>query len=158
MITKLYTDGACRGNPGKGACAWILTGRKIELNDNNTDATKEPLLYIYDGSILFQSSIYIGQCTNNIAEYCAILYGLISLVPSDIKSLVITSDSELVINQLNGTYQCNSESLKFYNTQVKQLIKDHFTSVQFEHAPRTDSFIAQCDKLCNEKLDRIGGK
>lgn len=133
MKPKLYTDGACRGNPGKGACAWVLA---------------------YGSDVLFQQSMYIGLCTNNIAEYCAVLYGLISLTPSDVEKITVVSDSELLINQMNGTYQCNNENLKFYNVQIKELIKTHYTAVNFEHVNRTDTYISLCDKLCNQTLDK----
>jgi ribonuclease HI len=134
MTYKLYTDGACRGNPGDGACAWNL---------------------VKDDTSLFSTSIYVGHCTNNIAEYCAVLYGLVSLIPSDVRELIVTSDSELIVNQLTGRYQCNKPELNFYRVQILEIVKQHFKSVQFEHAPRTDRFIAECDRLCNERLDQV---
>jgi len=134
MTPKLYTDGACRGNPGDGACAWNL---------------------VKDDTILFSTAVYVGHCTNNIAEYCAVLYGLISLIPSDVKELIVTSDSELIVNQLTGTYQCNKPELNFYRVQILEIVKQHFKSVKFEHVPRTDRFIGDCDRLCNERLDQI---
>jgi len=134
-MIKLYTDGACRGNPGNGACAWQLV--------------KEDL------SVMAARSVYLGHCTNNIAEYSAILYGLISILMSDIKSLTVVSDSELVVKQLNGTYKCNKPELNFYKTQIEHLIKTNFKSVKFMNVPRENIFIIDCDKLCNETLDKV---
>jgi len=133
MTYKLYTDGACRGNPGDGASAWAL---------------------IRDDTILFSTSVYIGHSTNNVAEYCAVLYGLISLIPSDVKEITVISDSELIVNQLTGKYNCNKPELNFYRVQILELVKQRFT-VKFENVPRTDKFITECDRLCNERLDQI---
>jgi len=146
----LYTDGACRGNPGDGSCAWVLT-RMVPPQTGGTDISMLPC----NEEMSFSTSVYLGHCTNNIAEYCAVLYGLVSLMLSNVKAVTVVSDSELIVSQLTGRYQCNKPELNFYRVQILALVKYYFTLVVFEHRPRTDRFIIECDKLCNEKLDQV---
>ncbi len=82
-------DGAARGNPGHagiGAVIWEENGR-----------------------LLLNISEYIGKTTNNIAEYSALIFSLQAISKFDASELRICSDSELLVNQLNGTYKVTKQ-------------------------------------------------
>lgn len=128
----MYTDGGSRNNPGPAAVGvYIETLRK-------------------------QYGHYIGQKTNNEAEYEAVIFGL-----KKIKQLVgkdkikdteieIYLDSELVERQLNHVYKIKEENIQKLFIEVWNMMLD-FGKVTFNHVPREKNKIA--DKLVNEALD-----
>jgi ribonuclease HI len=125
---QIYTDGASRGNPGKSACSFLL---------------------VKDNSIIMEKSKYLGQATNNEAEYNAIILALETLEDKDIE---ILSDSELVVRQLNGVYKVRKEHLLELYDKVFSLIKGR--KVKFSNVPRENKFIQRADFLVNLELDR----
>ena len=88
----LYVDGAARGNPGPA-------GVGVVLLDDNKNKIKD-----------FHK--YIGNATNNIAEYNALIYGLQEALASGAKEVVINLDSELVAQQIKGEYRVRNENIK----------------------------------------------
>lgn len=133
-----YTDAANRGNPGEGACAFIIT-KQIDGIE----------------TILYSNSYYLGYgLTNNQGEYESMKACLIASLAGGITDITVTSDSELMIRQLNGIYQVKSDNIKPLFAQVKDL-SSHFTSITFIHTKRDHPWISQCDKMANEVLDRI---
>ncbi|GAG13609.1 unnamed protein product, partial [marine sediment metagenome] len=80
----VYIDGASRGNPGPAAAAFILT---------------DPA-----GIKLHAKAFFIGQATNNVAEYTAICKALEAAKQIGAKQLMVFSDSELLVKQVNGEY------------------------------------------------------
>ena len=137
-ILRIYVDGASRNNPGHSACAFIFL--------KNGDST--PITSYVE---------YIGKATNNIAEYEAIIRALENAVKYTRWDVIIYSDSELVVNQLNGVYRVKKEHLRKKLERIYSLIT-FFESVSFQHVPRYNKFIAKCDSLCNKKLDEMEGK
>lgn len=133
----LQTDGGSRGNPGPaGAGAVVLDSR---------------------GNILKEVRAFLGEMTNNEAEYKALLLGLETLKKvfgkEKIKNLEIEVrlDSELVCRQLNGEYQIKEEKLmplfiKVWNWRVSE-----FKNISFKHIPRAENALA--DKLANQAMD-----
>lgn len=129
---KMYTDGGSRNNPGPAAVGvWIETlGKKY--------------------------GEYIGEKTNNEAEYEALIFGL-----KKIKSLIGKEktrkteiecylDSELVVNQLNHKYKLSEKHIQDLFIKVWNLMLD-FQKVSFYHIMREENKIA--DALVNEALD-----
>src|SRR3990167_7864154 len=97
---KVYTDGGSRGNPGPAACGVIIF-----------DST---------GKIVDFTSEYIGDTTNNVAEYKALLLAFNLLSVNKISGEVtFYLDSELIVKQLNGEYKVRDTRLKEYNNKVK---------------------------------------
>ena len=135
---KIFTDGACRGNPGRASCSFIYI--------RNSD--ESPFLTF---------SEYLGVATNNIAEYEAIIRALNNAIKQTRWKVKIYCDSELVVNHLNGVYRVKAEHLKEKVEKIRQLI-NFFESVEFIHVPRENEFIQICDKLCNDALDKQGIK
>ncbi len=102
MKYKLFTDGGSRGNPGPAAIGIIL--------------------FDEDNKLVWFDSKYIGNATNNIAEYKAILHGLNTysklVSETDEHELICHLDSELVVKQLNGEYKVKDANLKDIYTRV----------------------------------------
>lgn len=128
----MYTDGGARNNPGPAAVGvWVET-----LNKKYGE--------------------YIGEKTNNEAEYEALIFGLKKLkqvVGKDkTKSTAIECrlDSELVVKQLNHEYKLKEKRIQEYFIEIWNLMLD-FGSVSFQHIPREKNKIA--DALVNEALD-----
>jgi ribonuclease HI len=73
--------------------------------------------------------------TNNQAEYEALLAGLQTAKDIGAQNLVIKTDSQLVANQVNGTFKVHEDTLKTYLQRVNDMISS-FAQVMVEHIPR----------------------
>ncbi|MDP6387969.1 MAG: ribonuclease HI family protein [Candidatus Pacebacteria bacterium] len=133
----LFTDGGARGNPGPAGIGIVIADDK--------------------GNILKEVSKFLGDTTNNFAEYEAVIEGLRALKrvfgTEKLKDfdIEVKLDSELVANQLSGTYQIKEESLfpqfiRIHNMQVKD-----FPKIKFSHIPREKN--KEADRLANEAMD-----
>ena len=132
MTLLIYTDGAARGNPGPASAAYI---------------------FIKNNKIIKSDSFYLGKATNNSAEYEAIINALKEAKKYSKEKIIMHSDSQLVIRQLNGVYKVRKKHLQKYYTSIKDLQKG-FKEIHFKHVRRNDQFIQECDKLCNQILDK----
>ncbi len=130
-ILKIYTDGAARGNPGPGACAFI---------------------FVKGETIIYSESKYLGTVTNNKAEYNAVIAALKKAVEYTRWNVHVYSDSALVVNQLNGEWRITKDHLKVLYDEVMQH-KGRFEKVDFFWVGRANRFIAEADRLCNQNLD-----
>ena len=88
---RLSCDGASRGNPGPAGAGAVLI---------------DPL-----GEVAAQLARYLGETTNNVAEYQALILGLQEAVRLGVKKLQVFADSELLVRQLNGQYRVKSPHL-----------------------------------------------
>src|SRR5437763_15649005 len=88
----VHVDGGARGNPGPAAVAAVATGR--------------------DGSVLGERSAYIGEATNNVAEYRAVLLGLELGRSLGARSVEVVTDSALVARQIGGQYKAKHAGLR----------------------------------------------
>jgi ribonuclease HI len=126
----LYTDGASRGNPGLAGAGILVTAA--------------------DGTELAARAVFLGECTNNAAEYQALLLGLEAALPLAPGKLTIRMDSELIVRQLNGQYRVKSpDLLPLYQRAVAFLRQ--FKVVQVEHVRR--EFNSRADRLANQAID-----
>lgn len=133
---KAYTDGACRlGNPGLCSSAFILYS-----------LGKDPLL---------KGRVLPGRNTNNIAEYTALLDFLKWADQHAVRNVVIYSDSELVVNQVNQNYECNKPELKSFMIQCYGLLirGGHMLKHVKGHSGIEEN--ERVDALCNELLDKF---
>jgi ribonuclease HI len=132
----IYTDGGARGNPGQAAIGVV-----IQLDGETKGYSKA-----------------IGETTNNVAEYEAIIFAL-----KKAKQLVggekaketdveIRSDSELVVSQLRGEYKLREHDLIPRFVEIWNLKQD-FRSVDFDYIPREEN--TEADKLVNRALDTL---
>jgi len=127
----IYTDGGSRGNPGPAAAGFVIT-----------DEHKNEIL---------ASGIYLGETTNNVAEYTAVIEALQAAERIHAKTVSLFSDSELVVKQINGLYKVRSSSLAKLYAHVCRLIAD-FRRCDISHVRREKNTLA--DELVNIALDR----
>lgn len=128
----LYTDGAARGNPGPASIGAALF----------REGEDEPCA---------QVSETIGETTNNVAEYRAVIAGLEAALGYAPNRLIVRADSQLLIRQLQGSYKVKAPALKPLHRQAVSLLS-RFSSVKLEHVPREQNVVA--DALANHALDR----
>jgi ribonuclease HI len=127
---KVYTDGGSRGNPGDSSCAFVICN--------------------LDDTVVEKSGYYMGMATNNQAEYYGMIKGLERARELGIDEIDLYSDSQLVVNQMNGFYKVKNQELAPLHQQLKVLV-DSFEKVSFTHIPRELNKIA--DKEVNRILD-----
>ncbi|MCI0681131.1 MAG: ribonuclease HI family protein [Gemmataceae bacterium] len=127
----IYTDGASRANPGPAAFAYVI---------------ERP------GQGVVEENGCLGETTNNIAEYTALVRALEHAQRLGGRRLVINSDSELMVKQLNGEYRVKHAGLQPLFQQAKALAR-HFDNVVFRHIRREDN--KRADQLCNQALDGV---
>lgn len=127
---EIFVDGACSGNPGPAAIGVVLR---------------------QDGKIVKEVSRTIGDATNNIAEYSALVYALQEALILKADRVRVFTDSELVFRQLNGSYKVKNEHLKFLFDQVQHL-KRGFQDVAITHIPREQN--KEADKLATTALKK----
>ena len=126
----VWVDGASRGNPGPAAIGVIIKDEQ--------------------GKIIAGVSRCIGTTTNNQAEYRAIITALEKAIELGATHVVMNSDSELVVRQLNGRYRVRKAELKPLSQNVKRLtgLLEVFT---ITHIPRRQN--AEADRLANKALN-----
>ncbi|MDN5332272.1 MAG: ribonuclease [Tepidanaerobacteraceae bacterium] len=127
---KVYVDGASRGNPGNAGIGIVM------LDEN--------------GNVVKEMSDYIGQTTNNIAEYTALVTALKEALEMGCEEIEVFSDSELMVKQINGEYQIKNEGIRRLYSQVAQLVKE-FKSFSINHVKR--EYNKRADELANEGID-----
>ncbi|MFH0739992.1 MAG: ribonuclease HI family protein [bacterium] len=132
----IYTDGGSRGNPGEGSVGVVFCDEK--------------------GKTIKSYGEKIGFCTNNEAEYKALIFALKkakSVFGKDkIKAykIEVRSDSELLINQMNRKYKIQDERMGKLFLEVWNL-RVELPEIEFVAIPREMNKLA--DKLANEALD-----
>lgn len=126
----LYTDGACRGNPGNGGAGAVLLDK--------------------NGRVLITAKKFLGICTNNEAEYGALILGLKETRKAQHRNIRIFLDSELLAKQINGIYRVKNDRLKELMKDVRKQLS-MFDSYTVEHVPRSGNKTA--DRLANEAID-----
>ena len=132
-----FSDGGSRGNPGQAACAAVITDAQ--------------------GKILKESAKLLGVTTNNVAEYNGMLLALELAQELRAHRVLCTSDSQLIVFQLQGIYRIKDLRLKTLAEKVQSLAKG-FTQVQFRQVPRSHPMIARADAVLNQAMDRARHK
>lgn len=127
---EIYIDGASKGNPGPSAIGVIICR---------------------DGAAVKNISAYIGNATNNAAEYTALIYGLREGLLLNAESVKINTDSQLLSRQINKAYKIKSPNLLGLYNQAARLMSA-FKEVSVKHIPREDNRGA--DKLANLALKK----
>lgn len=129
MSYKLFSDGGARGNPGPAAIGAVL---------------------YQDDEELATVSEYIGETTNNQAEYRAILAGVELAIEKGVKELECFLDSELIVEQLNQRYKVKDKELAKLFVKVWNLTMK-FDKISFTHVRRENN--KRADQLVNQALD-----
>jgi ribonuclease HI len=128
-VWHVHIDGAARGNPGPAAYAFIIT---------------------HEGAAAVAESGCLGSATNNLAEYTALVKALERAAQLGARRLLVHSDSELLVKQMNGEYRVKNDALRDLFDEAKALSR-RFDQVALRHVPRAQNSAA--DRLCNEALD-----
>ena len=130
-VWSLYCDGASRGNPG-------LAGAGVVLIDPN-------------GEVREEHQEFLGQATNNVAEYRALLIGLKRARDLGIRKLRVFSDSELLVRQINGSYRVKQPHLLALWQEAQRELHQ-FESHGVTHVPR--ELNRHADRLANQGIDQ----
>jgi len=127
-------DGGARGNPGPAAVAAVATAT--------------------DGSVLAERNLYIGEATNNVAEYRAVLLGLELARELGANEVEVVNDSELVARQIGGQYKVKHAGLRPLFVETMNQLRE-FESWSVRTVRRESN--ERADELVNEALDEALG-
>lgn len=124
-----YTDGASRGNPGLAGI-----GAHLVAPDGRE----------------FKFKKFLGEKTNNQAEYEAMLLAFASLIQEGVRRVILRADSELMIKQMRGEYRVKNANIIPLYQKAREFLQN-FDSVRFEHVRR--EFNRAADRLANQAID-----
>jgi ribonuclease HI len=132
-MTKLVVnvDGGARGNPGPAAIGVVVQSA--------------------EGEVLEERGERIGEATNNVAEYRALLLGIRRAAELGAGEVELVGDSELIVRQVKGEYKVKDATLRTLHAEVAQALRP-FDSWSIRHVRREQN--AGADRLVNEVLDR----
>lgn len=125
-----YIDGASRGNPGHAGYGVVF------LNA--------------EGETLLEVSGYLGEATNNVAEYRALIAALEEAVGRGWRSLRVVADSELLVRQMSGVYKVRNAALQELYQRGMALCRS-LESWSVEHVRRQEN--RRADELANQAID-----
>lgn len=125
-------DGGARGNPGPAAIG-------VVLRDG-------------EGQVLEEVGETIGEATNNVAEYRALLRGIELAKDHGAGDLELVGDSELVVRQVEGRYKVKNAGMRELHAEVVGALRG-FASWSIRHVRRAEN--ADADRLVNEALDGV---
>ncbi|HHY38103.1 MAG TPA: reverse transcriptase-like protein [Clostridia bacterium] len=140
---RVYTDGASRGNPGPAAIGVVIVDKTPPGEGGRP------------GMVVERFSRYLGETTNNAAEYLALIAGLERAAALGAERVEVLSDSELMVRQMTGEYQVKNHGLRELFKRAQDLVAK-FRKVTFTSIPREEN--EEADRLCNEELDRVTGE
>lgn len=133
MKAIVHVDGGARGNPGPAAAACVIS----------TPA----------GEILGEHAQLLGEVTNNVAEYRALLLGLEQARELGVSDVEVVNDSELIAKQINGAYKVKHAAMKPLHLQAMAALRE-FERWTVRTVPRAQN--AEADALVNAALDQAG--
>jgi ribonuclease HI len=126
----LRTDGGARGNPGPAGCGFVLEDS--------------------DGGVVRSGGRYLGEATNNVAEYRALVWGLETALEHGVRDIQVRADSELVVKQVKGHYRVKNAGLAPLHAAAGRLFA-RFDSWEIVHVRREENEAA--DELANRAMD-----
>jgi ribonuclease HI len=129
----LYCDGASRGNPGPASIGFVL--------------------YDPAGTPVAEVGEAIGETTNNVAEYEALIAGLETSLERGVNRIEVRLDSLLLVKQITGEYRVKASHLKPLQRQAVKLLT-RFAEASISHVRRERNTVA--DALANKALDEVG--
>ena len=129
-VVRVYSDGAARGNPGPAGAGAVLT-----------DA---------GGAVVARLGRFLGEKTNNVAEYEGLLLGLKHARDLGYREVEVRADSQLLIRQLKGEYAVRHAGLKPLHAEALRLLHG-FDKYDLQHVPREENALA--DEMSNRAID-----
>ncbi|MDA1079627.1 MAG: ribonuclease HI family protein [bacterium] len=132
MKVVLFSDGGARGNPGPAAVGVVC---------------------LSDSKLIFEFGKYLGETTNNVAEYTAVILGLDELLKTkeSLEEITWKLDSKLVVEQLARRWKIKEPHLQELAKQCWDRLKQLSVPCQFQHIPREEN--VRADALVNTTLD-----
>jgi ribonuclease HI len=127
---RVNVDGGARGNPGPAAIAAVAADE--------------------DGNVLAERSETIGETTNNVAEYRAMLLGIELARDLEARQVELIGDSELIVKQVQGAYKVKQEHLRPLHSQVR-IALEAIPEWSIRAVKREQN--TRADELVNEALD-----
>ena len=115
---ELYVDGASRGNPGPAGVGVVAL-----------DGQANPVYWL---------SQPLGETTNNVAEYLALIYGLQWAARAGYTTVGVKTDSELLVRQIHGQYKVRDPQLRLFHDLAQHLLAQ-FNQWSLAHVPRTQN-------------------
>lgn len=131
----VHVDGGARGNPGEAGAGVFFQDRS--------------------GAPLERIARYLGRATNNTAEYQALLIALARAREAGVRHLRVFSDSELLVNQVNGRYRTKVPHLQQFLQEAIRLMRE-IGRVDVMHVRR--ELNTEADALANEAMDQRDGR
>ena len=128
---EIYIDGASRGNPGPSGIGAVFF-----------DGASQPVK---------QLSHHLGETTNNVAEYLALIYALQEALRDGYTAVSVKTDSELLARQLNGQYRVRDAQLRLF-CGLAQHLRTQFDRCTVAHVPRERNVLA--DRLAGRAADQ----
>jgi ribonuclease HI len=129
MKATIYIDGASRGNPGPSSCAALIAAEGCEERGYG---------------------LFLGDSTNNVAEYAALILGLKEAQELGADEVSIFSDSNLCVKQIKGEFKVSSPNLIPLHKKAVRLLRS-FSHWEINHIPREGN--KRADSLANRVLD-----
>ena len=127
----VHVDGGARGNPGPAAAACVITTAQ--------------------GDLLDERAQLLGEATNNVAEYRALLLGLARARELGAQEVEVVGDSELIAQQVRGAYKVKKEAMRELHREAMAALRD-FDRWSIQTVPRAQN--ARADALVNAALDQ----
>jgi len=134
MKVLVYTDGGSRGNPGPSAYGVVLANE--------------------EGKVLKQTARFLGEGTNNEAEYRGLIAGLSLALEIGADEVEVVMDSQLVVHHVDGSYRLKAEHLRPLLEEAKTLMK-RFRSAKVVFRGRENPMTSRADELVNQELDTM---
>ena len=132
MKLAIHTDGGARGNPGPAGIGFTIQTK--------------------DGTTLVEIGEYIGEATNNVAEYQALIRALQEAKRLGATAVEAYADSELLVRQIKGEYRVRHQNLIPLYQEVIELTKE-LSDFSITYIPRTEN--VRADTLVNWALDEV---
>ncbi len=127
---EIFADGGSRGNPGPAGIGVVLFDEK--------------------GEIVGEISKYIGDSTNNVAEYLAVIYGLQEAIYKKARKVILNVDSQLVARQLKGEFRVKDQNIRKFFDLALNLFRG-FDKIEIREVPREKN--KEADALVNQALN-----
>ncbi|TLM76840.1 MAG: ribonuclease HI family protein [Actinobacteria bacterium] len=129
----LRTDGGARGNPGPAGAGFVIED---------------------DGRVVCGGGRFLGETTNNVAEYSALIWGLENAAALGYAHVIVYADSELLVKQVNGAYRVKNEGLKPLFAEAMRLLRGFPGGYDVRHVRREQNKLA--DEMANQAMDARG--
>lgn len=127
----VQADGGSRGNPGPAGYGAVVIDAK-------------------SGEVLVERAAFIGESTNNVAEYQGLIAGLVAAHDIDPDALIeVRMDSKLVVEQMSGRWQIKHPNMR----ELAKIARDShpYSNVTYNWIPREAN--SHADRLANEAMD-----